>query len=270
MSIDITEDFHMHTRFSDGKATIDEMADAAVEKGLSQICITDHMPLPEKKRYTMGKEKVDEYRLAVREARIKYADRLKINMGIECEFIPERRFWVKSIMEMGWDCAIVSVHCLCVNNALYLVNGTRQEFEAVLEAFRHDVQALVRFYYKTLQDACDTGWFDITGHLDVIKKHNPDEIYFCQADTWYRRLVLETLDIIKHRGMKMEINMSGLEHPVKEPYPSPWVIEEARKRQIPLVLGSDAHHPESVGRHFDLINLNLIRGESPVRQAAVS
>jgi DNA polymerase (family 10) len=39
---DIKGDFHMHTVASDGKATIEEMAQAAKELGYKYICITDH------------------------------------------------------------------------------------------------------------------------------------------------------------------------------------------------------------------------------------
>ena len=38
----IRGDLHMHTRETDGEATIREMADAAIERGLSYIAITDH------------------------------------------------------------------------------------------------------------------------------------------------------------------------------------------------------------------------------------
>lgn len=39
---DIRSDLHMHSTYSDGRATIEEMALAAKERGLSYICMTDH------------------------------------------------------------------------------------------------------------------------------------------------------------------------------------------------------------------------------------
>ena len=42
----IKSDCHMHTCFSaDSEATVTSMLDAAVEKGLEGVCITDHMDL---------------------------------------------------------------------------------------------------------------------------------------------------------------------------------------------------------------------------------
>ncbi|GJM16735.1 MAG: DNA polymerase/3'-5' exonuclease PolX [Thermodesulfobacteriota bacterium] len=42
---DIKGDLHMHTKWSDGKATIEEMAKSAIELGYEYIAITDHSPL---------------------------------------------------------------------------------------------------------------------------------------------------------------------------------------------------------------------------------
>lgn len=40
----ITGDFHTHSKYSDGRNTIEEMVDAARAKGLKSIAITDHGP----------------------------------------------------------------------------------------------------------------------------------------------------------------------------------------------------------------------------------
>ena len=37
-------DYHMHSQYSDGRATIAEMVQAAKEAGLKEIAITDHGP----------------------------------------------------------------------------------------------------------------------------------------------------------------------------------------------------------------------------------
>ncbi len=34
-------------------------------------------------------------------------------------------------------------------------------------------------------------------------------------------------------------------------YPSPWIIRQAEQMGIPMVLGSDSHTPETLGRYFD-------------------
>lgn len=240
----------MHTVFSDGRASIDDMALAAIQKGLAQITITDHMPLPYDTRYAMDRKKVNQYRLAVREAQAKYAGRLDIKLGIEIEFLPEFRFWVYSILEMGWDLSLVSIHSLFFDNTAYIVNGNKKEFDRLLERYNYNIRALYQDYFKTIQAAFNTGWFDIAAHLDVLKKHDARREFFTESDPVYRSLIMETLDIIKKQKMKMEINMAGFEHPVGEQYPSLWIIQAAAEKNIPMILSSDSHAPQTIGQYF--------------------
>ena len=244
-------DGHMHTTFSDGSASVDEMALAAIEKGLTRIYITDHMPLPFVTRYAMAAERLDEYRTAVQNARHAYAGSLDIRTGIEIEYIPDLKPWIQSISDMGWDRQIASIHRLKAGPDVYhMVNGTREEFERLLNSFGRDIHALCRAYWAAIREACETGWFDIAGHLDVIKKHNRNRQYFDESAPDYRALVTDTLAAIKQADMKMEINTSGFNHPAADQYPSPWIVEQAVRMRIPLVLSSDSHSPRTLGQHF--------------------
>ena len=46
--------------------------------------------------------------------------------------------------------------------------------------------------------------------------------------------------------MVIEINSAGLRKPVQEMYPSRQIIEEMFNLNLPVTMGSDAHHPEQV------------------------
>ncbi len=105
----IRGDLHMHTSASDGTATIREMADAAIERGLQYIAITDHS-----KRVSMARG-LDEKRLlqqwrTIDEIRPEYEGRLVILKGIECDILE------KGGMDLGDDClaqadwVLASVH----------------------------------------------------------------------------------------------------------------------------------------------------------------
>ena len=251
MQIDIQSDFHMHSRYSDGSGNIDEMVHAAISAGLIQITITDHMPLPFSNRYAMDKNNVELYRYEITQLQHTYSERLKINLGLEMEFIPSCRTWIHDLAQRGWDYLIASIHYLPGRDgSLHLVNGTREEFIPLIRSFGHDGKALCRQYYRILQEAFSTGWFDIVGHLDVVKKHNDSRDLFDESSSWYRTLVLDTLDIIKEQEMMMEINTAGFIHQRAEQYPSTWIIREAMKREIHIVLGSDSHVPDTLGQHF--------------------
>ena len=254
MQIDKTSDHHMHSVYSDGDGSIDDMARAAIDKGLTQITITDHMPLPFKTRYAMQRAKIGAYRNEIRQTRTAYDGHLDIKSGLEFEFIQQYRPWIHDLWKMGWDDCIVSVHRLFDGDIDGMVNGTRKEFDALLQKANNDIKTLCRVYYGVIQSACRTGWFDTVGHLDVIKKHNADAIFFDDSDAWYRGLVMATLKVIKDSGMKMEINTAGINHPARVPYPSPWIAHEAAAMDIPMVLGSDSHQSGTVGQYFDSID----------------
>ena len=83
---DIRGDLHMHTTATDGKATLEEMIDAAKARGLKYIAITDHS-----KRVTMANG-LDEKRLLEQWAEIdKLNERLgksfRVFKGIECDIL---------------------------------------------------------------------------------------------------------------------------------------------------------------------------------------
>ena len=106
---DIRGDLHMHTSATDGTATIQEMADAAIERGLSYIAITDHS-----KRVSMAmgldEQRAREQWETIDEVRDQYKGRLVILKGIECDILE------KGGMDLSDDClaeadwVLASVH----------------------------------------------------------------------------------------------------------------------------------------------------------------
>lgn len=106
---DLQGDLHMHTSATDGNATIREMADAAIARGLSYIAITDHS---QRVSMAMGlnPERLRQQWQAIDEIRPEYKDRLTILKGIECDILE------KGGMDLPDDClaeadwVLASVH----------------------------------------------------------------------------------------------------------------------------------------------------------------
>ena len=94
---DIRGDLHMHTTATDGHATIRDMADAAVERGLDYIAITDHS-----RRVSMAggldPARLREQWRTIDEIRPEYEGRLRILKGIECDILE------KGGMDLPDDC----------------------------------------------------------------------------------------------------------------------------------------------------------------------
>jgi len=83
---DIRGDLHMHTLYTDGSETIEVMAQAAIDRGLEYIAITDHS-----KRVSVARG-LDDHKLLEQWAHIdqiapEFEDRLVLLKGVECDIL---------------------------------------------------------------------------------------------------------------------------------------------------------------------------------------
>lgn len=106
---DIRGDLHMHTTATDGTATLREMADAAIERGMSYIAITDHS-----KRVSMAMgldvERLREQWKLIDEVRDEYEGRLVILKGIECDILEAGGMDLPDDCLAEGDWVLASVH----------------------------------------------------------------------------------------------------------------------------------------------------------------
>jgi DNA polymerase (family 10) len=106
---DIRGDLHMHTTASDGRNSIREMAEAAIERGLGYIAITEHTKAL---AMTGG---LDEKRALEHIARIREVDRemegrIRIFTGIEVDILADGALDLDDEVLAQMDVVIASVH----------------------------------------------------------------------------------------------------------------------------------------------------------------
>ncbi|QEG02005.1 DNA polymerase/3'-5' exonuclease PolX [Stieleria maiorica] len=106
---DIRGDLHMHTTATDGQNTIREMADAAIERGLKYIAITDHS-----KRVSMAMglnaDRLREQWAMIDEIRPEYEGKLVILKGIECDILESGGMDLPDDVLAEADWVLASVH----------------------------------------------------------------------------------------------------------------------------------------------------------------
>ena len=90
--IELPCDFHIHTEFSgDSHAPVSAMSEQAIQKGLSAICITDHLdfdyPYDNPKDYELDG---DTYFDTVTRLSEQYADQIQIMIGVETGLEPDK------------------------------------------------------------------------------------------------------------------------------------------------------------------------------------
>ena len=106
---DICGDLHMHTTATDGSGTIRDMADAAIERGMNYIAITDHS---QRVSMAMGltPDRLREQWEMIDEIRPEYEGKLTILKGIECDILENGPMDLPDDVLAEADWVLASVH----------------------------------------------------------------------------------------------------------------------------------------------------------------
>ncbi len=100
--------FHCHTTYSDGKNTIEEMVQAAIERGLKYIGISDHSQTA---FYANGLTEADlkKQRKEIERVQKKHSD-IRIFWGIESDILPSGKLDYPENVLKEFDFVVASVH----------------------------------------------------------------------------------------------------------------------------------------------------------------
>ncbi len=228
-------DSHLHTPLCHHATGAPlEYATQAVHIGLRGICFTEHMPLPNDadSEVRLTKSSLLAYRDMVKGTRILCNNDLEVRCGLEMDFIPGIEAFTKDLLNsFQWDYIIGSVHR--VGKMAY---GIAPE-PADLQSYWID-------YYKLVIAAAQSGLYDSIGHLDLPRR-------WTDAPDQHLEMILPVLDTISQHGLALDFNTSGLRGKLGAAHPPLEFLRLAHLRDIPLVLGSDAHSPDAVASHFD-------------------
>jgi DNA polymerase (family 10) len=108
---DLTGTFHCHTDWSDGGATLEEMADAARAAGLKYLGIADHS---RSAAYAGGLsiERVPKQWVEIDALNAKYAGKFRLFKGTECDILADGSLDYPDELLDGFDYVVASVHSL--------------------------------------------------------------------------------------------------------------------------------------------------------------
>jgi histidinol-phosphatase (PHP family) len=237
----VLADYHVHT-FMCGHAsgTLDELVEAAIERGLDEVGIADHMPLLyfEDPTLAMKPAELPLYVERVLEVKEKYRGRIMVRLGIEADYHPDtQEDRAKMVEDYPWDYVIGSVHIL----GDWVFDDPRhlERYEGL------DIDKFFVDYLGAVGDMVETGMYTTIGHADLAKKFNVRPSI--DLEPCYR----EVLEKAKVAGVCYEVNTAGLRWPADEMYPDPVFVRLAASMGVPVTLGSDAHGPADVARDFD-------------------
>ena len=241
-------DYHVHTTFSDGKNTPEEMVKAAIKKGMAEIGISDHSYVSFDDGYTIKHEKIADYKAEIARLKEKYKDNIKVLCGIEQDIYSEGR-------ADGFDYAIGSVHYVKFGEKYLSVDESEEIFvNAVKDFFGGDYYAFAEEYFNTVAKLVERKDITIIGHFDLISKYNENGRYFDENNGKYVRAWKKAADKLIAAGKTFEINTGAIARGYKtEPYPSDAIRAYINSKGGKFILSSDSHSAENLCFYFDKI-----------------
>jgi len=255
-------DYHCHCDYSiDATGTVDEYCEAAITKGLVEICFTTHYdPNPNSiggpdpilvngKQVPPTPDNLSQYVDDVHKAADKfYKQELVVKLGLEFGWYSGCEEGVELLKQrFNFDHMLCGIHeidniCFCC----------KSRFEQCFSRYK-SVDHVVDAYIVELVNAIQINQFDCIAHLDYLKKYS-SELYGSELD----RVLLEQMKeqvfpALVATDTAIEINTSGMRRNLDTYFPSIKLANAARRAGVRIdFLGSDAHQPEDVGADFDM------------------
>jgi histidinol-phosphatase (PHP family) len=234
-------DMHTHSHYSDDSSTpMNLMIEAAIEKGLDGIAITDHYDpdyptpgftfLPDFVGYQQDLEAYVE----------QFSQKIQVIRGLEIGI--QHGTTINKCEETAtsypYDFLIGSFHCalgkdLCVDY-----------FD------RHAIEESYHLFYKYVNDCLKRFRnFDVLGHINIVDRYTPE----IPPQELFLEEIKDILRLLVDRGHGLEINTSSFRYNLgNTTTPTRRILEMYKEvgGEI-LTVGSDAHSPLHVGYKLD-------------------
>ena len=262
--------YHTHTTFSDGKNTLDEMLQQAVNLGWKEIGISDHLIIHKNVKKSpfyhifvergvshVYRDDFDKARKELiknvaffRETAAKYP--IKVYLGYEVDFFTYKG-WLEEfkdlIKEIDHDYLITGNHYFMsedgedVFDAYFYENAETPEG---LGAF----ETLLRRHYETIAQAVSSGLFTFLAHLDYARRNKMHKFF---------PMIEEQKNIVhqlKKANIACELSTKGLRR-INDFFPSEPILKELIAQNVPIVISDDAHYTTELGIDFDKAEAQL-------------
>lgn len=253
-------DYHVHTVFSDDSDYLmEQVVQDAIERGLDEVCFTDHVDYGvkndwgdgEKIKYRKGMPGELEnmpvlnvnyplYYVAYQKVRKLYGDKISIKLGMEFGMQAHTiERYQKLFAQYPFDFIILSVHEIEDQELWtqeFQKNRAQQEYN---ECYYEELLYLVQHYHD----------YSVLGHMDLIVRYDKAGRYPFEK---LKPIITEILKCVIADGKGIEVNTSNHRYGLTDLTPSREILKlyhELGGRV--LTIGSDSHKPEHLGAFID-------------------
>ena len=239
-------DFHVHTRFCDGKASPEEMVRAALDRGMTAIGFSGHSHTAFDESWCMSAAGTQAYRAEIARLKEAYAERIAVCCGVEQDLFSDAP-------TEGYAYVIGSVHYLHVGGAYLPVDESAQHLRtAAARHFGGDLYAYAEEYYRHVERLPEATGCGVIGHFDLVTKFNEGGALFDERHPRYVAAWQHAADVLLQSGALFEINTGGIARAGRSaPYPAPPILDYLIARGARFLLSGDAHSPDGLRFGFE-------------------
>ena len=240
-------DYHMHCCYSgDSKASMESMILSSIEKGLKEICFTDHMDLdyPPAQDIPMGcfELDTDSYKRELFDLQEKYRDRITVKFGVELglqtHIVKDNKDYIS---KYDFDMVIASIHLLDGEDPYYPEYWKGKTTEEVMK----------HTFELTLENLRLFDDFDVLGHLDYMIRYTPDPVKEYSFEN-NKEIIDEILRLLIRSKKGLDLNTKSLYMGNSQPNPCAKILTRYKDLGGRIItFGSDAHTPEAVAGEFE-------------------
>jgi len=231
-------DYHMHSDFSaDCETPMEDTIESAIEKGLSEICFTEHIDYEYPDPTIDFDLDIPAYAAKIKAVQEQYKGRITIKKGVEIGVQPYLlKRYEETLAQEPFDFIICSMH---TTEKKDLHSGDFFKGKTVEEAYE--------MYYRELLECVQAfDQFSVLGHVDLVKRYTKEK---SRLD--FHDILTEIFQTIIPRGQGIELNTSGYRYGLDGGMPSADILKlyKACGGEI-LTIGSDSHVAETVAYQF--------------------
>ena len=242
------QNLHSHSLFCDGSLSLEEMVNAAIQKGCDSFGFSGHSytPFDDNDKYSMSPEDTTRYFSEGAVLKEKYEGIIDLYFGVEQEYYSED-------IATGSDFVIGSVHYVLKDCVFISVDYSAESFLRGCEVYYGgDFYAMAEDYFEALTEVPAKTNADFIGHFDIITKFNSGSKFFSETHPRYTGAALGAIDKILNSCNLFEVNTATMYKLGRlEPYPAVFLLKEISKRGGEVVITSDSHDAGSICYGFN-------------------
>ncbi len=245
-------DYHTHSTYSsDGKEKPERMIRKAINVGLDEIALTDHVDLGYPDSELFFKIDMSAYIKDLERLREKFAGRIRVVKGLELGLKPDMKGQIEDFISgHELDFIIGSTHC---------VGDMELSRAGLFAGFRTVPEAYQRYLEELLANVQTFDCYSVVGHIDFVERYFPAELLAENESKilkyeMFREIIDEVLKIVISKNKGIEINTSGYRYRLSKPHPSFDIVRRYKELGGEIItIGSDSHESRSICSDFETI-----------------